>query len=39
MPVASLKGEAASIQKEIDRLIKEMNTSLARADEFIKELH
>ena len=37
--IASLKGEAASIQKEIDRLIQEMNTSIARADEFIKELH
>ncbi len=37
--IASLKGEAASIQTEIDRLIKEMNTSIARADEFIKELH
>ncbi len=37
--IASLKGEAGSIQTEIDRLIKEMNTSIARADEFIKELH
>ena len=34
--VASLKGEAASIQKEITRLIEDMNRSIARADEFVK---
>ena len=37
--IASLKGEAADIQTEIDRLIKGMNTYIARADEFINELH
>ena len=36
--IASLKGEATSIQTEISRLIAEMNTSIAKADEFIKEL-
>ena len=36
--VASLKGEAANIQGEISRLITQMNTSIARADEFIKTL-
>jgi len=34
--IASLKGEAASIQGEITRLIEEMNRSIARADEFVK---
>ena len=34
--VASLKGEAASIQNEISRLIEQMNNSIARANEFIK---
>jgi ElaB/YqjD/DUF883 family membrane-anchored ribosome-binding protein len=34
--VASLKGESASIQNEIARLIDQMNQSIARADEFIK---
>ncbi|MCC6232955.1 MAG: DUF2959 domain-containing protein [Verrucomicrobiales bacterium] len=36
--VASLKGEAMNIQTEIDRLIGEMNTSIARADAFVKTL-
>jgi hypothetical protein len=36
--IASLKGEAASIQGEITRLIEEMNRSIARADEFVKGL-
>lgn len=36
--VASLKGEAVNIQTEIDRLIGEMNTSIARADAFVKTL-
>lgn len=36
--VASLKGEASNIQGEISRLITQMNTSIARADEFIKGL-
>jgi len=34
--IASLRGEAASIQGEITRLIEEMNRSIARADEFVK---
>ena len=37
--IASLKGEATNIQTEISRLIGEMNSSIAKADEFIKELH
>ena len=36
--IASLKGEAASIQTEISRLLKDMNASIAKADEFIKTL-
>ncbi len=36
--IASLKGEAASIQTEITRLITDMNASIAKADEFIKTL-
>jgi hypothetical protein len=36
--IASLKGESASIQNEISRLIDQMNQSIARADEFIKEM-
>jgi hypothetical protein len=36
--IASLKGETASIQGEISRLIDEMNQSIARADEFIKSM-
>jgi hypothetical protein len=36
--IASLKGEAASIQNEISRLIEQMNKSIARADEFVKTL-
>ncbi|MCD6048979.1 MAG: hypothetical protein K0Q55_382 [Verrucomicrobia bacterium] len=36
--IASLKGEAASIQTEIGRLINDMNASIAKADEFIKTL-
>lgn len=34
--IASLKGEAASIQTDITRLIDQMNKSIARADEFVK---
>jgi predicted nucleic acid-binding Zn-ribbon protein len=37
--IASLKGEAGGIQTEIARLIAEMNTSIAKADEFIKTLN
>ncbi len=36
--IASLKGEATSIQTEIGRLINDMNASIAKADEFIKTL-
>jgi hypothetical protein len=36
--VASLKGEAANIQKDISRLIEQMNQSITRANEFIKTL-
>lgn len=34
--IASLKGESARIQAEIFQLTKQMNTSIAQADEFIK---
>jgi hypothetical protein len=36
--IASLKGEATSIQAEISRLITQMNNSIAKADEFIKSM-
>jgi hypothetical protein len=36
--IASLKGEATNIQAEITRLLSQMNTSIAKADEFIKTL-
>lgn len=36
--IASLRGEAASIQLEIASLIAEMNASIAKADEFIKTM-
>jgi len=36
--IASLKGEATSIQTEISRLITQMNNSIAKADEFIKTM-
>lgn len=36
--VASLKGEAASIENEIGKLIADMNASIAEADSFIKTL-
>lgn len=34
--IGSLKGETVDIEKEIQRLIKDMNTSIAEADSFIK---
>jgi hypothetical protein len=37
--VASLKGESANIQSEITKLITEMNASISRADEFLKDLN
>lgn len=37
--IASLKGEAASITTEINRLIEQMNKSIARADEFVKTMN
>jgi len=36
--IASLKGETASIQNEISRLIEQMNQSIQRADEFVKSM-
>lgn len=36
--IASLKGETSNIQKEITRLIEQMNRSIAQADEFVKTL-
>lgn len=36
--IASLKGEAASIQTDISRLIGEMNRSISEADEFVKAM-
>ncbi|HEX5221547.1 MAG TPA: DUF2959 domain-containing protein [Verrucomicrobiae bacterium] len=36
--IASLKGETTNIQNEINRLIEQMNQSIARADEFIKTM-
>jgi hypothetical protein len=36
--IASLRGEATNIQGEIARLIADMNTSIAKADEFIKAM-
>ena len=34
--IASLNGEATNITAEINRLIEQMNKSIARADEFVK---
>lgn len=36
--VAALKGESANIQVEINRLLEDMNRSIARADEFVKQM-
>ena len=36
--IASLRGEATNIQAEISSLITDMNTSIAKADEFIKTI-
>lgn len=36
--IASLKGEAQSIQTDISQLIEQMNRSIAQADEFIKTM-
>ena len=36
--IASLKGEATSIQNEISKLIEQMNASIAKADEFVKAM-
>lgn len=36
--IASLKGEATSIQADITKLINEMNAAIAHADEFIKQM-
>jgi hypothetical protein len=37
--IASLRGEAASITTEINRLIEQMNKSIVRADEFVKSMN
>jgi len=36
--IAALRGESAKIQADIARLIEDMNTSIAHADEFIKQM-
>lgn len=36
--IASLKGESAAIQSDIVKLIEDMNVSIQRADEFIKQM-
>lgn len=36
--ISSLKGESVHIEKDIERLIKEMEASIAEADKFIKEM-
>jgi len=36
--IASLKGEATSIQADITKLIREMNAAIAHADEFIRQM-
>lgn len=36
--IAALGGESAKIQADVARLIEDMNTSIARADEFIKQM-
>lgn len=36
--IASLKGESASIQQEISKLIAQMNQSIAKADEFVRTM-
>lgn len=36
--IASLKGQATNIQGDITRLITQMNNSIARADEFVKNM-
>ncbi len=36
--IASLKGEAVSIQNDITRLLEEMNQSIQQADSFIKQM-
>ena len=36
--VGSLRGEAVEIEREISKLITDMNASIAQADEFVKGL-
>jgi hypothetical protein len=36
--IADLRGESTRIQDEVARLIQEMNTSIAGADEFIRQM-
>ena len=36
--VGALKGEALDVEKEIQKLIQDMNTSISEADAFIKNM-
>jgi hypothetical protein len=36
--IASLRGESAKIQADIARLLEDMNASIARADEFVRQM-
>jgi hypothetical protein len=36
--VGSLRGEAVDIEREIEKLIKDMNASIAEASRFIEEI-
>ena len=36
--VGSLKGESADIEREIQRLIQDMNASISEADAFIRDI-
>ena len=36
--IASLRGEAANIQADIGRLLDDMNASIAKADEFVRQM-
>jgi hypothetical protein len=36
--IAALSGESARIQADVARLIEDMNVSIARADEFVRQM-
>lgn len=36
--IGSLKGEASNIEKDIEKLLQEMNASISEADQFIKQM-